>query len=99
MHPVQFTLHDQWSEASDPPLLATHLALLLFLPPVQGQAVMVMTNVTTVVTQLHSQEGTLSMPLCSHAAQLLLWANTHNISILPQYIPGKLSIIADHLFH
>ena len=46
---------------------------------------------------LHDHD--LSRPLYSHAAQLLLWANTHNISILPQHISGKLNVIGDCLSH
>ena len=168
--PVQFTLHDQWSQSSDPPLLpvritpellpvlwwwslsvnltsgvplhqplldlhlftdtssegwgahlllhetgglwdsvqkhlhinilellAVRLALQHFLPLVQGQPVMVMTDNTTVVAQLRNRGGTLSRPLYSHTAQLLLWADSHNISLVPHHILGKLNIMADCL--
>ena len=170
MRPVQFTLHDQWSQSSDPPLLpvritpellpvlrwwslsvnltsgvplhqplpdlrlftdassegwgahllshqtgglwdsvqkrlhinvlellAVRLALQHFLPLVQGQPVMVMTDNTTVVAQLRNQGGMLSRPLYSHTAQLLLWADSHNVSLVPRHIPGKLNVIADRL--
>ena len=43
-------------------LLAVRLALQHFLPLVQGQPVMVMTNNTTVVAQLRNQGGTLKAP-------------------------------------
>ena len=139
MHPVQFTLLDQWSQSSDPPLLpvdimpsffrsyggglfqstspqecpstspcqtyvcspspsaraggsplshqigglwdsaqkhlhinvlellAVCLALQHFLPLVQGQPVMVMTDNTTVVAQLHNQGGNaVKAPLQPH---------------------------------
>ena len=39
----------------------------------------------------------LSRPLYSHTAQLLLWADSHNISLVPCHIPGKLNVIADRL--
>ena len=43
--------------------------------------------------------GTLSRLLYSHTAQLLLWADSHNISLVPRHIPGKLNVVADHLSH
>ena len=63
-----------------------------------GQLVMVTTDNTTAVAQLRNHGGgVLSRPLYSHTTQLLLWAGTHNISIVPQHILGKLNIIADCL--
>ena len=52
---------------------------------------------TTVVAQLRNQGGMLSRPLYSHTAQLLLWADSHNVSLVPCHIPGKLNVIADRL--
>ena len=139
MRPVQFTLHDQWSQSSDPPLLpvritpellsvlrwwslsvnltsgvplhqplpdlclftdassegwgahllshqigglwdlvqkrlhinvlellAVRLALQCFLPLVQGQLVMIMTNNTTVIAELHNRGDAVEAPLQPH---------------------------------
>ena len=41
--------------------------------------------------------GMLSRPLYSHTGQLLPWADSHNISLVPCHIPGDLNVIADRL--
>ena len=84
--------HINWLE-----LKAAFLALQHFLPAVRGRVIELMTDNTTVIGQLRNQGGTHSLPLTNLTRELLEWADTQDLTIVPRHIPGKANILADQL--
>jgi len=78
-------------------LLAVFLALRHFLPFLQGYHILVRTDKTTVVGYINRQGGTHSFQLHWLAHRLLMWSNTHLLSLRVTYIPGVLNRGADLL--
>ena len=77
-------------------LLAVQEGLHHFLPSLAGKASIFCDN-STAVSYLHKEGGTRSPFLNSLAQEILRWAESHSIRLLPQFIPGSLNVLADSL--
>ena len=78
-------------------LLAVREGLLHFLPSLTGMAVSIFCNNSTAVSYLRKEGGTRSPFLNTLAQEILRWAESHSIWLLPQFIPGSLNVLADSL--
>ena len=76
---------------------AVRLALLEFLPSLQGSHVMLRTDNTSVACYLNKQGGVRSPSLSEAAEKILLWCRQKEIVISAQHVPGCLNVIADQL--
>ena len=63
----------------------------------QGQIVALYTGKTTALAYLKKQGGTRSQTLNLVAQAILRLCEVHHIQLLPQFIPGKLYVLADSL--
>ena len=84
--------HINWLE-----LQAVWLGLLAFHERVAGSAVRIMSDNSTVVGYIRNQGGTRSRSLCDLACHILLWAESHQVSLSARHIPGSLNTMADAL--
>ncbi len=78
-------------------LEAVFLALKDFRPQLEQRHVLIRTDNTSVVSYKNHQGGVRSRALCKQAANLLLWADCHFLSIRAAHIPGLLNCGADML--
>ena len=78
-------------------LEAVALALKAFLRQIQGQSVRVFTDNATVCCYINKQGGTHSTLLSQSAEQLLLWCQSHSVTLSARHIPGWRNVIADAL--
>lgn len=78
-------------------LLAVKFALQAFLPHVQGRAVLVRTDNTTVLQYLNKMGGTKSPQLCQLTWELLTWCIAHKITLSAEHIAGVDNVLADRL--
>ena len=78
-------------------LLAVLLALRGFLPSLRGRVVAVFSDNTTALAYLKKQGGTRSATLNSVAQSVLRFCEESHIQLLPQFIPGKMNVLADSL--
>ncbi len=78
-------------------MLAVILSLQEFQSAVTGRHVLVMTDNTTVVGQIRNQGGTRSSALYELTKQLFIWADSHQVVLSAQHIPGRLNVLADLL--
>ncbi len=76
---------------------AIYLALVQAVPLVSQRVVMVSTDNTTVVSYLQKQGGTHSVSLCLQTREILLWCQSHGVTIQVRHIPGRLNALADAL--
>ena len=76
-------------------LKAIHLSLVEFLPLLQGQAVLLMTDNTTAVSCLRRQGTLRSEPLMSLTRDILELALAHSVTLVPRHLPGRLNVLAD----
>ena len=67
------------------------------LPSLAGKAVSILCDNSTAVSYLRKEGGTRSPFLNSLAQEILRWAESHSIRLLPQFIPGSLNVLADSL--
>jgi ribonuclease HI len=72
-------------------------ALKSWIPYIKGSQVMVATDNTSVVAYINKQGGTHSRSLLTLTQELLLWLNTHEITLRARHIPGRFNVIADRL--
>jgi hypothetical protein len=72
-------------------------ALHTWIPFLEGLQVLIATDNTSVVSYINQQGGTHSHSLLSLTQELLLWVNTHNITLRTRHIPGRFNVIADRL--
>ena len=86
--------HINWLE-----LKAVILALQQFLPHVQNRHIIAMTDNMTVVAHINKQGGTHSRELFNLTKVLLLWADSHHITLSACHVPGHLNVLADMLSH
>ena len=63
----------------------------------RGHVVAVFSDNTTVVAYLRHQGGTLSPTLNEVARRILRWVEQEEISLLPQFVPGRNNVVADAL--
>ena len=68
-----------------------------FLPALRDQLVALYVGNTTALAYLKKQGGTRSQTLNSVAQTTLRLCEVHRIQLLPQFIPGKLNVLADFL--
>ena len=78
-------------------LLAVQKGLLHFQPSLVGKAVSIFCDNSTAVSYLCKEGGTRSPFLNSLTQEILCWAESHSIRLLPQFIPGSLNVLADSL--
>ena len=78
-------------------LLAVLLALRGFLPSLRGHVVAVFSDNTTALAYLKKQGGTRSATLNTVAQSILRFCEDSCIQLLPQFIPGKMNVLADSL--
>ena len=78
-------------------LLAVQLGLQAFEHLIVGMSVALFCDNTTTVAYLHRSGGTFSSTLNSTAREVLLWAESRRIRLLPQFIMGSSNVTADAL--
>ena len=78
-------------------LKAIRLGLLHFSEDLEGKAVAVFSDNATAIAYLRNQGGTLSRLLNNEAQKILRWAEEQEVSIIPQFIPGRNNVLADSL--
>ena len=88
------TLHQHINELE---MLAVHRSILAFADLLRNQAVLLMTDNTTVKGYLKNEGGTFSLTLCNMASQILQFCASIGMSLTIQYIPSRLNVLADGL--
>ena len=78
-------------------LLAVLFAVWGFLPSLRGRVVAVFSDNTTDLVYLKKQGGTRSSTLNLVAQSVLRLCEESQVRLLPQFIPGKLNVLADSL--
>ena len=78
-------------------LLAVQLALQAFEHLLMGMSVALFCDNTTTVAYLRRSGGTFSSTLNATAREVLLWAESRHIHLLPQFIMGSSNVNADAL--
>ena len=78
-------------------LLAVQLGLQAFEHLIMGMSVALFCDNTTTVAYLRWSVGTFSSALNSTAREVLLWAESRRIRLLPQFIMGSSNVTADAL--
>ena len=78
-------------------LLAVQLGLQAFEHLIVGMSVALFCDTTTTVAYLRRSGGTFSSTLNSTAREVLLWAESRRIRLLPQFIMGLSNVTADAL--
>ena len=102
-HLVSTPVSGRWSEKESPhpinwkELRAIHLGLRHFSHLLEGQAVAVFCDNATAIAYLRNQGGTFSSQLNQEAQEILRWAESKRITLLPQFIPGRHNVLADAL--
>jgi hypothetical protein len=93
----------QWSELeqdlhiNELEMMAVFNAIKYWVERLRNQAVMLLTDNTTVVAYIRNQGGTHSRQLCSLTMDLLHFCHATNISLKVRHIPGHLNVLADSL--
>ena len=78
-------------------LLAVQLGLQAFEHLIMGMSVALFCETTTTVAYLRRSGGTFSSALNSTAREVLLWAESRRIRLLPQFIMGSSNVTGDAL--
>ena len=78
-------------------LLAVLFAVRSFLPSLHGRVVAVFSDNTTALAYLKKQGGTQSSTLNALAQTVLRLCEVSRVQLLPQFIPGRLNVLADSL--
>ena len=78
-------------------LRAIRLGLEEFQQQFQGRNVGILSDNSTALAYLRKEGGTRSALLNKEAQRILQWAEDHNVTLFPQFIPGKRNIVADSL--
>ena len=90
--PLQKTLSINMRE-----LLAVQYGLKAFEHLLVGLSVALFCDNTTTVAYLRRSGGTFSSTLNTTAREILLWAESHRVRLLPQFIMGSSNVTADAL--
>ena len=85
-------MHINWLE-----LYAIALSLQHFCDFLRSKCVVVCSDNTTALAYIRSQGGTASPSLSRLAEQIWSWAHSQGMTLLPEFIPGKLNVLADSL--
>ena len=78
-------------------MLAILYAVQGFLPSLRGRLVALYSYNSTALAYLRKQGGTRSSSLNAVAQELLRLCKSQSVRLLPQFIPGHLSVLADSL--
>ena len=78
-------------------LLAVFLAIRGFLHLLRGKSVSLFTDNTSALSYLRKEGGTRSSTLNSVAQAILRLCESSDVRLLPQFVPGRLSVLADSL--
>ena len=78
-------------------LLAVFLAIRGFLPLLRGQTVSLFTDNTSALSYLRKEGGTRSSTLNEVAQAVLRLCEASDVRLLPQFVPGRLNVLADFL--
>ena len=78
-------------------LLAILYAVQGFLPSLRGRVVALYSDNCTALAYLRKQGSTRSSTLNKVTQELLRLCEAHSIRLLPQFVPGHLSVLADSL--
>ena len=78
-------------------LLAVFLAIRGFLPLLRGQTVSLFTDNTSALSYLRKEWGTRSSTLNEVAQAVLRLCEASDVRLLPQFVPGRLKVLADSL--
>ena len=78
-------------------LRAIRWGLAHFRSSLEGKTVAVFSDSSTAVSYLRKQGGTISPSLNEEAQKILRWADSFQISVVPQFIQGKHNVLADSL--
>ena len=78
-------------------LLAVFLGVAGFLPLLRGRSVSLFADNTTALAYLKNQGGTHSSVLNAVAQAVLRLCEDNSIRLVPQFIPGRLNVLADSL--
>ena len=78
-------------------LLAVELAIVSFLPLLQGKQVVLFCDNATAISYLKKEGGTRSSTLNSVAQRVLRLCEGQGIHLCPQFIAGRLNVLADAL--
>ena len=78
-------------------LLAILSAVQGFLPRLRGRSVAVYSDNSTALAYLRKQGGTVSSSLNAVAQELLRLCESQSVRLIPQFIPGRLIVLADSL--
>ena len=78
-------------------LLAVLCGIKGFLPLLRDQSVSLFANNTTALAYLRNQGGTHSSLLNSVAQAILRLCEANRVRLVPQFIPGRLNVLADTL--
>ena len=64
---------------------------------VQGKTVALQGDNTMALAYVRNQGGTHSFQCCQEATQILLWAERHQVTLLPRFVRGETNVHADAL--
>ena len=78
-------------------MIAVQKGLLEFRSLLEGRTVALFCDNTTTVAYLRKSGGTRSRTLFAKSREILLWAESHRITLLPQFIRGTHNTTADLL--
>ena len=78
-------------------LRAIHLGLRHFHLELENRVVAIHSDNTTALAYLRNSGGTKNVLLNKEAQSLIRWAELKGIGLVPQYIQGKLNVLADSL--
>ena len=102
-HLQELTASGKWSPAEKGlhinllEMKAVLMALHAFQDRLMNHSVGLMSDNTTVVAYVNKQGGTVSSSLFLLTRQVLLWAESHSVSLSARYIPGERNVVADQL--
>ena len=90
--PLCRSQHINWLE-----LQAIFLALQHFQSFLRNKCIVICSDNTTALAYIRAQGGTASPTLSLLAESVLLWAHSHGMTLIPEFVPGKLNVLADAL--
>ena len=102
-HLQELTASGRWSQAERDlhinllEMKAVLMALHAFQDRLMNHSVGLMSDNTTVVAYVNKQGGTVSSSLFLLTRQVLLWTESHSVTLSARYIPGERNVVADQL--
>jgi hypothetical protein len=93
----RWTPEEQALHINELEMKAVRNALMLWKDRLRGQAIMLLSDNSTVVAYLRNQGGTHSFALYQLTMEILLLCDTAQIQLSVRHIPGRLNVLADGL--